>query len=89
MPGLEHSVSEMTKRTDNDPYGCKDGKRKDGYWTYQRVYFGDGTYMMMQVYVNDVMSKECRYDMSLKDKRCSGCKHSGSDYDQMIRARGT
>jgi hypothetical protein len=41
-------------------------------------------------YVEHVMSKECRYDMSLTDQRCATClkKGSGEKYSDMIRSKG-
>ena len=90
MPGLEHPVSAITKRTDADPYGCANAKRKDGYYATERVYHPGGTYNLAMVWVPDVMSKECRYDHSLTDKRCNTCnkRGSGEQYDQMIRRNG-
>jgi hypothetical protein len=97
MPGLEHAVSERTKRTDADPYGCKDGKRTDGYYAKNGLSFhhakttdGSNIAAYKMLWIDDVMSTECRYDMSLSDKRCAGCKHAGSGeaYSEMIRRNG-
>ena len=95
MPGLDHAPSAMTKRTDADPYGCHNGERGkphllvlDGYETKSDA---TGNYAIPRMKLIDfVMSTECRYDMSLSDKRCSGCKHvgSGEAYDKMVRERG-
>lgn len=90
MPGLEHPVSEMTKRTDADPYGCANAKRKGGYWSYQRQQFPDGNFMMTYLFIEDVLSQECRYDHSLTDPRCGTChkRGSGEQYSEMIRRQG-
>jgi hypothetical protein len=90
MPGLEHAVSDMTKRTDADPYGCANLPRKDGFYATERVYHPTGSYNLAMVWVPDVMSKECRYDNSLTDSRCATCdkRGSGEQYDKMIRRSG-
>jgi hypothetical protein len=90
MPGLEHAVSEMTKRTDADPYGCANKPRKSGYYATKRVYFRDGRYALMTTWVEDRMSQECRYDASLTDPRCTTCEKrgSGEKYSEMIRSKG-
>ena len=90
MPGLDHAVSEMTKRSDDQPYGCANQPRKDGFYATDRVYHPGGTYNLAPVLIEDRMSKECRYDHSLTDPRCVTCgkRGSGEVYSETIRRQG-
>jgi len=90
MPGLDHVVSEMTKRSDSDPYGCANQPRKDGYYGMDRIYNDDGTWEVVQVWIPDRMSLGAKYDAGMTDPRCATCKqkHEGIEYDQMIRRQG-
>jgi hypothetical protein len=40
--------------------------------------------------LNHRMSNRCRYDMSVTDPCCSGCKHrgEGDEYDAQVRKAG-
>jgi hypothetical protein len=90
MPGLEHPVSAMTRRADSDPYGCANKPRSRGYYATDRSYHPGGTYNLAPVWVEDRMSAECRYDMSLSDPRCGTCRKrgDGEKYDFEIRSKG-
>ena len=87
MPGLEHAVSAMTKRSD-EPYGCHNRLRGQPWMMVQDGWNAAGQRHMVMML--DRMSVECRYDMSLSDKRCAGCQWAGSgeEYDQKIRSAG-
>jgi hypothetical protein len=90
MPVIDHTVSAMTKRTDDQPYGCANQPRKDRYYGTQRVYHADGTYHLEMAPIIDRLSNECRYDHSLADPRCATCgkRGSGERYSEMIRREG-
>jgi hypothetical protein len=90
MPGLDHAVSEMTKRASSDPYGCANKSRSRGYYATDRVYHPGGTYNLAPVWVEDRASAECRYDQSLSDPRCGTCRKrgDGEKYDFEIRSKG-
>ena len=91
MPGLDHAVSAMTKRSDSDPYGCANKEREGVYYGTNRVYHADGTFHLEMAPIIDRLSNECRYDHSLTDPRCATCskRGSGEKYSEMIRRRGT
>ena len=80
----------MTKRSDGDPYGCANQPRKGGYYGMTRVYRDNGAYHLTLTFIEDRMSKECRYDQGINDTRCATCeqKHDGAEYDLMIRSQG-
>lgn len=73
MPVIDHLVSEMTKRTGKEPYGCSNKQRKDGYWTAARDYLQDGTFCMRLKYIKNTLSKQCNYDQRRADPRCVTC----------------
>lgn len=91
MPVIEHKVHKKVKRDADYKYGCNNKDRDfNGYSAPDRRAGTNGympTFWMERVKIPHVMSRECRYDMSLKDKQCEGCKHRGSGeaYDAKVR----
>lgn len=83
MAVLEHEVHEKVKIDSSFRYGCHN--RKPFQDSYVAAPWGNSRQI-----VKFVMSRECRFDMSLRDPACEGCKHRGSGeaYDAMIRAQG-
>lgn len=59
-------------------YGCKDRVLKPGYWTKEREYSSDGGFTLVDRFIKHTMTTECRYDLSLSDPRCEGCRDRGS-----------
>lgn len=94
MPVEEHAVHKKVSIKANKPYGCHNKDRlMTGYNAPNRAAGTDGykpTWWLERVRIPHVMSKECRYDMSLKDARCEGCNHAGSGerYAAMVSAKG-
>jgi hypothetical protein len=60
------------------PYGCKDRVWKPGYWVKEREYSSDGRFTLVDSFVKHTMTTACRYDLSLADPRCEGCRDRGS-----------
>ena len=94
MPPVEdHKVHKKVKIKADKPYGCHNGDRlMTGYQAPNRAAGTDGykpIWFIERVRIPHVMSKNCRYDMSLTDPRCIDCKHRGSGeaYDAMVRSR--
>ncbi len=79
MPVEDHPVHVLTKQGADARYGCWNlGAHKPRYFTFNwRL-------------VEHRMSTECRYDKSLSDLKCEGCKHRGSGeaYDLRVRTEG-
>ena len=75
MPVLDHAIHPSTQIGEGYRYGC---------WNLPRTRYG---YHHRGRFVRDVMSKECRYDMSLTDPFCKGCRWAGSGekYAQMMK----
>lgn len=92
MPVIDHAVHKKTQFDDTKRYGCHN--RKDfveSYYAPNRRAGANGyepTFYMERVRVPFTMSRECRFDLSLKDPWCEGCKHRGSGeaYDAKVRA---
>lgn len=92
MPVIDHPVHETVKEGSSAKYGCWNKKRNivHGYFVQVRIYDADGTYKLIDQFVRNQGSLECRYDMSLKDTKCHGCKSQGfgEAYDSLIRMKG-
>jgi len=95
MPPVEdHAVHEKVCIEATTPYGCNNKDRDFvGYSAPHRFTGTTGhepIYWLGRVRIPHVMSRECRFDMSLTDPRCTNCKHRGSGeaYDQKIRESG-
>ena len=92
MPVENHEVHEKVKITASKPYGCNNRDRDfTGYHAPNRFAGTTGNepiWWLGRVKIPHVMSKECRFDMSLSDPRCENCKHQGSGerYNEKIRA---
>ena len=94
MPVEDHAVHSKVKEKAGTKYGCFNRKpymeayyapnRKMGSSGYEPIFFFE------RVRVPHTMSRECRYDMSLKDVKCDGCKHigSGERYAEKVQANG-
>lgn len=92
MPVEDHAVHSKTKVAADKPYGCHNREMSEGYYAPNRFAGTTGNepiWWIGRVRIPHVMSRECRYDMSLSDLRCSGCKHRGSGerYAELVRSR--
>ncbi len=88
MPVEDHPVHPHTIGSERYE-ACQRKVRTDGYWAR------NGSHKTAPpadtwIFVQDKMSVECRYDMSLTDPKCSGCSQQGSGekYDEMVRKAG-
>ena len=82
MPVEDHEVHEKVKIAENKPYGCHNVDRNsEGYL---------GSPWGTAKFIAHVMSTECRYDMSMTDPRCDGCKHRGTGeaYAKIVTENG-
>jgi len=92
MPVEDHAVHKKTKFDDTHRYGCHNKDRDfTGYQAPNRAAGSNGyspVWFNERVRIPHVMSRECRFDRSLQDPWCEGCKHRGSGeaYDARIRA---
>ena len=75
MPVLDHDVHEKTRLKAGFKYGCYDGKSvKSGYIAPDRQYRPDGTYVVIQKFIEHRMSEKCRnFYLWDTDKFCEGC----------------
>lgn len=91
MPVINHEIHEKVRITGKEPYSCNNRNIQPYYYVLTRDYLYNGTYKMTQTLVHHNMSKECRYDKSLSDKRCENCIHKGSgeSYAEMVMSQGT
>lgn len=60
-------------------YGCHNKPRSPGYWANDGLdaIDGDGRtrrVVQKQVFVDDVMSQECKFDLRAVDPGCAGCE---------------
>lgn len=94
MPVEEHKVHEKVREKAGTKYGCHNKDRDFvGYSAPNRFAGTTGhepIWWIGRMKIPHVMSRECRYDMSLKDVKCESCKHigSGEAYAEKIRANG-
>jgi hypothetical protein len=89
MPGLDHDVHPDTvggERYD----ACRNKARAPGYWV-QTLSYKRNPPMRVWHWIEDTLSKDCRYDRSLIDDKCEGCSRRGQGeaYSGDIRKRGT
>lgn len=95
MPVLNHEVHKMTQFDDTKRYGCHNRDEfMSAYSAPNRRAGTNGyepTFYMERVRIPHVMSRECRFDRSLQDPWCEGCRHRGSGeaYDKMIREKAS
>lgn len=90
MPVEDHATSEKVKIDSSWRYGCWNRQGyKDGYLAIDGLTLGmlGNTREVSMSFVANNMSKECRFDKSLSDPACEGCKWRGSGeaYDQKVR----
>lgn len=75
MPVEDHPVHARTKITSNYRYGCHNGLRTSpGYYAEDRQYKTDGTFVRVLRFIENKMSRDCKYD-NPRDQHCEGCKH--------------
>ena len=92
MAVIAHAVHDKVKIEAGKPYGCHNSARDfTGYHAPNRFAGTTGNepiWWIGRMKVPHVMSRECRYDMSLTDARCWGCNHAGSGerYAAMVNA---
>ena len=90
MPVIDHEVHEKVSIDAYKPYGCKDREMSPGYHAINRFAGTTGhqpIWWLERVRIPHVMSRECRYDMSLTDPRCTDCKHRGTGEAYAARVR--
>jgi hypothetical protein len=58
-----------------DKYGCwNNPPAADGYWVQVRHYRDDGTYYLVDQYIEHKLSRDCKFDdFKATDARCAGC----------------
>lgn len=85
MAVLEHEVHEKVKIDSSFRYGCHN---REKYFDTFVAHPWAATGGHEQEYR---MSRDCRFDMSLRDPACDGCEHRGSGerYNEMVRSQGT
>ena len=94
MPVEDHAVHDIVRIDAAKPYGCKDREFSEAYHAPNRAAGTNGyqpVWFLERVRIAHTMSRECRYDMSLTDARCTDCKHRGrgEKYAARIRATGS
>lgn len=75
MPVLDHEVHDKVRIKSDKPYGChsRDGV-SHGYYAPDRVYRPDGTFYIIQTFIQHTMSDKCRsFYLWESDQRCHGC----------------
>lgn len=91
MAVIDHPVHEKVKINESFRYGCHNRKEfMDAYYAPNRAAGTDGykpTWWLERIRVPFVMSRDCRFDMSLTDAACEGCKHRGSGEAYVARVR--
>lgn len=89
MPVADTDPHPLTIRTASSPYGCSNGDRGAArYWAPVRIFLPDGSFTLGCKPIEHAMSRECRYDKSLTDPRCSECKHRGSGEAHWAKVSG-
>ena len=91
MPVVDTPVHEKVKQKEGFRYGCWNLARySQPYLVQERKYYSNGWFELEDRWIDNVMSGECRFDMSLKDSACEGCEHrgSGEKYAEEIRRNG-
>lgn len=89
MAVLDHPVH--VKTVGAETYGaCQRKVRRPGYYAPQRRYFPGGTFELINVWIADDSSPDCRYDISNTDPKCAGCprRGEGEAYNLMVRTKG-
>lgn len=95
MAVIDHAVHEKVRIKADKPYSCNNLDRKFPIYHAPDRFAGttgdQPIWWLRRKPIKHVMSRKCRYDMSLTDPRCGGCKQrgSGEKYDATVRAQGT
>ena len=91
MPVVLNDPHALTIRTGDEPYGCSNSKRADGYYMENRRYLPCGKFVIELKYIKHTMSTTCRYDHSLTDRRCAECtqRGAGEAYSMNVRQHGS
>lgn len=78
MPVIDHPVTSGAVSSETHRYGCfnRPAKFQDLVLEYCAV--ENGKVVAKSEDYEHRMSHGCRYDQSLTDKFCAGCKHAGS-----------
>lgn len=91
MPVEDMPVHEKVIEKEGARYGCFNRKPfADGYRAPNRYQTSDGYQAVFKIeakFIPHVMSRECRYDMSLTDHKCHECIHRGSGEAYAARVR--
>ena len=79
MPVEDHPVHPSTQKGADFRYGCWNIERDScGYWTSERVFRmdcrGETQVHIVPKWIPNVMSTDCRYDLSAADQNCAGCE---------------
>ena len=96
MPVIDHEVHPSTRILADHRYGCWNREEYAGGY-----YAPDGLDDVKDIdgfkdarirlkYIPNVLSKDCRYGMSVTDPSCSGCRHrgEGEEYAGAVRKDG-
>lgn len=82
MPVEDHDVHDKTKIGPDHRYGCHNKAGfTEAYRAPHRRHGSNGFIAVFEieaVRIPYTMSRECRYDMSLTDWQCEGCRHRGT-----------
>lgn len=75
MPVLDHPVHDKTRQKAGKKYGCYDKPRTTvGYVAFDRQYKPDGTFVVVQRFIENEMSRPCRsFYLWDNDPMCEGC----------------
>lgn len=89
MPVEEHAVHARVKITSNFRYGCHNRKTfKAGYIAFDRQYRPDGTFVVVQKFIEHRMSdKCCNFYLWDSHQHCEGCNTpKDEDYKKRMLA---
>ena len=90
MPVTDHPIHQSTRISESFRYGCHNRVgAKVGYLAPDGYAMGSSgaTREVQLSYVEHTMSVECRYDMSLTDPGCDGCRNRGNGEAYNINVR--
>lgn len=87
----DHPVHEKTRIEAGKPYGCSTDKSPNesakGYWTKTRRFLPDGRFVLVDYFIENKMSKDCRsfylWDI---DPRCAICtRQRDAEYAELMK----
>lgn len=91
MPVVDTPVHEKTVQKEGFRYGCHNRLRNGrmGYYVPERDITLSGV-KYVATYIENAMSRDCRFDMSLVDPGCEGChwQGMGEKYAEGVRRNG-